>query len=139
MAKKIEERLGDWSKETLVVDKRARNVTAAAPPVETGPVTVEPSGRWRGPLGFMDEWSADQRMLATPDTEVRARPLPLPLLVQETLAKGHDGAKLGVGVIDRIWVDGNAVWGEGRFDMEDPIGRDLARKVGLGFVRFVSL
>lgn len=106
---------------------------------ETGPVTVEPSGRWRGPLGFMDEWSADQRMLSTPDQGVRSRPLPLPLLVQGTLAKGHDGSELGVGVIDRIWTEGNAVWGEGRFDMEDPLGRELARKVGLGFIRFVSL
>jgi 8-oxo-dGTP pyrophosphatase MutT (NUDIX family) len=106
---------------------------------ETGPVTVEPSGRWRGVLGFMDEWSADQRMLATPEGGVRSRPLPLPLLVQGTLAKGHDGSELGVGVIDRIWTEGSQVWGEGRFDMEDPVGRDLARKVGLGFVRFVSL
>jgi len=106
---------------------------------ETGPVTVEPSGRWRGVLGFMDEWSADQRMLATPEEGVRARPLPLPLLVQGTLAKGHDGSELGVGVVDRIWTEGTAVWGEGRFDMEDPIGRALARKVGLGFIRFVSL
>jgi 8-oxo-dGTP pyrophosphatase MutT (NUDIX family) len=106
---------------------------------DTGPVTVEPSGRWRGPLGFMDEWSADQRMLSTPEEGVRSRPLPLPLLVQGTLAKGHDGSELGVGVIDRIWTDGNAVWGEGRFDMDDPIGRELARKVGLGFIRFVSL
>lgn len=125
-------------------------LTAASAPLEesmttptatpdTGPVTVEPSGRWRGVLGFMDEWSADQRMLATPEEGVRARPLPLPLLVQGTLAKGHDGSELGVGVIDRIWTEGNAVWGEGRFDMEDPVGRDLARKVGLGFIRFVSL
>ncbi|MFC4328338.1 NUDIX domain-containing protein [Streptomyces andamanensis] len=106
---------------------------------ESGPVTVEPSGRWRGVLGFMDEWSADLRMLAAPGEQVRARPLPLPLLVQGTLAEGHEGGKLGVGVIDRVWTEGNAVWGEGRFDMEDPVGADLARKVGLGFIRFVSL
>lgn len=104
-----------------------------------GPVQVSPSGRWRGPLGFMDEWSADQRMLGTPEGGVRSRPMPLPLLVQGALANGHDGGELGVGVIDRIWTDGNAVWGEGRFDMDDPIGVQLARKVGLGFIRFVSL
>lgn len=110
-------------------------VTTEAP----GPVQVSPSGRWRGVLGFMDEWSADQRMLAAPEQGVRSRPLPLPLLVQGTLANGHDGSKLGVGAIDRIWTDGNAVWGEGRFDMDDPLGAQLARKVGLGFIRFVSL
>lgn len=158
-----------WKPENLVIDKRAKRrsprqtqaahqgagtqlaaqrepeegsavtSTTTAPAPDTGPVTVEPSGRWRGVLGFMDEWSADQRMLATPGDGVRCRPLPLPLLVQGTLANGHDGSELGVGVIDRIWVEGNAVWGEGRFDMEDPVGRNLARKVGLGFIRFVSL
>ncbi len=123
--------------------------TMAPPPTATtapradtttpGPVTVTPTGRWRGVLGFMDEWSADQRMLAAPDAGVRSRPLPLPLLVQPTLANGHDGASLGVGVIDRLWTEGNALMGEGRFDMDDPIGAQLARKVGLGFIRFVSL
>jgi 8-oxo-dGTP pyrophosphatase MutT (NUDIX family) len=29
--------------------------------------------------------------------------------------------------------------GEGRFDMDDPAGAELARKVGAGFIRFVSL
>lgn len=111
--------------------------TAPAPPA----VTVTDSGRWRGVLGLMDAWSADARMLEAPtDGEpVRARPLPLPLLVQPELAPGHDGGKLGIGVIDRIWTEQGFVMGEGRFDMEDPTGAELARKVGLGFIRFVSL
>lgn len=114
--------------------------TAVAPP-DTPAVTVTASGRWRGVLGLMDAWSADARMLEAPqDGEpVRARPLPLPLLVQPELAPGHDGGKLGVGVIDRIWTEQGFVMGEGRFDMEDPAGAELARKVGLGFIRFVSL
>lgn len=114
--------------------------TATAPaPAPGRPITVSPSGRWLGTLGFMDEWSADLRMLAAPEDGVRARPLPLPLLVQEVLADGHEGSKLGIGTIDRIWTEGNAVLGEGRFDMEDPLGAKLARKVGLQFIRFVSL
>lgn len=114
--------------------------TAVAPP-DTPAVTVSASGRWRGVLGLMDAWSADGRMLEAPDdgVAVRARPLPLPLLVQPELAPGHDGGKLGVGVIDRIWTEQGFVMGEGRFDMEDPAGAELARKVGLGFIRFVSL
>jgi hypothetical protein len=116
--------------------------TATAP--ATGPdtaVTVTPNGRWRGVLGLMNAWSADQRMLQAPDADapVRARPLPLPLLVQPELAPGHEGAKLGVGVIDRVWTEGEWVMGEGRFDMDDPLGVELARKVGSGFIRFVSL
>ncbi|MFE2934851.1 phage minor head protein [Streptomyces sp. NPDC059278] len=127
---------------TLTAASTGEDPAMATPTVTTeapGPVQVSPSGRWRGVLGFMDEWSADQRMLAAPTDGVRSRPLPLPLLVQGALASGHDGGELGVGVIDRVWTDGNAVWGEGRFDMEDPIGQQLARKVGLGFIRFVSL
>jgi hypothetical protein len=114
--------------------------TAVAPP-ETPAVTVTASGRWRGVLGLMDAWSADQRMLMAPqDGEpVRARPLPLPLLVQPELAPGHDGGKLGVGVMDRVWTENGFVMGEGRFDMADPDGAKLARKVGEGFIRFVSL
>lgn len=114
--------------------------TAVAPP-DTPAVTVTASGRWRGVLGLMDAWSADGRMLEGPQDEgaVRARPLPLPLLVQPELAPGHDGGKLGVGVIDRIWTEDGFVMGEGRFDMADPYGADLARKVGEGFIRFVSL
>jgi 8-oxo-dGTP pyrophosphatase MutT (NUDIX family) len=115
--------------------------TAVAPAPDTPAVTVSASGRWRGVLGLMDAWSADGRMLEAPDdgVAVRARPLPLPLLVQPELAPGHDGGKLGVGVIDRIWTEQGFVMGEGRFDMEDPAGAELARKVGLGFIRFVSL
>lgn len=113
--------------------------TAVAPDLPA--VTVTANGRWRGVLGLMDAWSADARMLEAPaDGEpVRARPLPLPLLVQPELAPGHDGGKLGIGVIDRIWTEQGFVMGEGRFDMADPAGAELARKVGEQFVRFVSL
>lgn len=113
--------------------------TAVAP--DAPQVTVTASGKWRGVLGFMDEWSADARMLQGPDdgAPVRIRPLPLPLLVQPELAPGHDGGKLGIGVIDRIWTENGFVMGEGRFDMADPLGAELARKVGEGFIRFVSL
>jgi hypothetical protein len=119
-------------------DTPMTTATPTAP--DPGAVQVSPTGNWRGPLGFMDEWSADQRMLSAPvEAAVRARPLPLPLLVQGTLASGHEGSELGVGVIDRIWVEGNTIMGEGRFDMEDPDAANIARKVGLGFIRFVSL
>lgn len=102
-------------------------------------VTVEPSGRWEGVLGVMDQWSADKRMLRAPEGPVRTRPLPLPLLVQPELAPGHDRAKLGIAQIERVWSDGDRVMGSGTIDMEDPLGQDLARKIAAGFVRFVSL
>lgn len=111
--------------------------TATATP--PGAVSVAPDGRWRGALGFIDRWSADGRMLAAPPDGVRVRPLPLPLAVQSTLADGHDGGAVGLGVIDRVWVEGETVMGEGRFDMADPTAAQIARKVGLGFLRFVSL
>lgn len=106
---------------------------------EPGGLKVGSDGSWEGVLGLMDQWSSDMRMLAAPEGPVRARPLPLPLLVQGELAPGHDKGKLGVGRIDEIWSDGNFIMGRGKFDIADPFGAELARKVGEGFVRFVSL
>jgi hypothetical protein len=109
-------------------------------PTATG-VTVASDGSWEGVLGLMDQWSSDLRMLAAPTdgNPIRSRPLPLPLLVQGELAPGHDKGKLGVGRIDAVWADGNKIMGKGKFDINDPFGAELARKVGEGFIRFVSL
>ena len=102
-------------------------------------VHVSANGRWQGVLGVMDEWSADRRMLAAPEGAIRTRPLPLPLLLQPELAPGHDKGQLGIAQIDRVWAEGNRIMGSGSIDMSDPAGKELARKIGAGFIRFVSL
>lgn len=111
---------------------RQQALTAAA-------VTVEADGAWSGVLAIANEFSADQRMLRTPEGGYRSRPLPLPMLVQTELNNGHDKAKLGLSRLDRIWVEGDNIMGEGQFDMADPLAAEIARKVSEGFMRFVSL
>lgn len=127
-------------------------LTAATPPKEATvpatttapehpPTQVDSEGRWRGVLGVMGEWSADRRMLAEPEggQPVRTRPLPLPMLVQPELAPGHDKAELGLARLDRIWVEGRKLMGEGSIDLSDPRGVRLAQKIAGRYMRFVSL
>jgi hypothetical protein len=98
-------------------------------------------GTWRGvlaPLGVFAS-SRDRRLLARPENGVpRTRPLPLPLLYQDALSQGHDGA-VPVGVIDHAWIEGDLLMGEGRFDLEDERAADVARKVHQNWLRFVSV
>lgn len=108
---------------------------------DAGTITVDEGGQWSGPIGMVDEWSADFRRLSLQDAdEVDTRPLPLPVLVQWNLAPGHEGAELGLMRMDRVWYDGGGlVMGEGAIDMQDPAGVRLAGKIRDKFLRFVSM
>ncbi|MFD8335538.1 hypothetical protein ACFV42_23195 [Streptomyces solisilvae] len=115
--------------------------TDTAPNTTTEGDEAPVPGTWRGvlaPLGVFAS-SRDRRLLARPDDGVpRTRPLPLPLLYQDALAPGHEGG-VPVGVIDRTWIEGDLLMGEGRFDMEDERAADVARKVHQNWLRFVSV
>ncbi|MGW7504409.1 NUDIX domain-containing protein [Streptomyces albidoflavus] len=114
------------------------SLTAAAG--DSAALQVAEDGSWSGPVGLLDEWSADDRMLATPSSgEIEVRPLPVPVLVQWHLSAGHEGGELGLMRMDRVWQDGRYVMAAGQIDMEDPGGVRLARKIRGKFVRFVSL
>jgi len=54
------------------------------------------------------------------------------------LLRRYDGG-VPVGVIDRAWIEGDLLMGEGRFDMEDERAADVARKVHQQWLRFVSV
>lgn len=98
-------------------------------------------GSWWGVLAPLDTPSADGRMIATPDTEdgtPRTRPLPLPLLYQDTLASGHDGA-FQVGLICGVLAANGNLYAYGTFDMEDPRAAGIARKVASGNAGWVSV
>lgn len=110
---------------------------AEQPSVLPAPPRPVPDG-WRGVLVPLDTLSCDGRVVAAPTGELTTRPMPLPLLAQEQLAQGHDGAVV-VGLIDRAWVQDGAVWGEGRFDLQDDAGRLWARRLGDGFAGWVSV
>ncbi|MFB6813108.1 hypothetical protein ACFCV8_00975 [Streptomyces sp. NPDC056347] len=112
------------------------SLIAAADPAT---VAVADDGTWTGTIALVNEWSADQRMLALADgAEVDVRPLPLPVTVQYVTGPGHDGATVGLMTLDEVWQDEHRVMGRGRIDLDDPQGAALARKIERGFLRFVS-
>lgn len=92
--------------------------------------------RWRGviaPLNTADAAGRRIKMAAAPKT----RMLPLPLRYAAQDWGGHSGA-VTVGAIDRVWIDNGQLWGEGRFDLDDPFASDVVRKIKMGFVRHMS-
>jgi F like protein len=113
----------------------SHSITASGDPVTTA--TLSPN--WAGPLAPLNVDSADGRRLALPPGEPTTRPLPLPLLYQDALSQGHSGA-VPVGVIDKVnLTDDGSLWGEGRFDLEDPRAADVARKVSDGMLGWISV
>ncbi|MRH86002.1 hypothetical protein GFY24_00730 [Nocardia sp. SYP-A9097] len=120
------------------------STVATDPPPQDAPAAAPqgvPPG-WRGPILAVNTRSGDPKDLVREyvlvGTEVPQRPLPLPLQGQLQIAEGHDGA-IGIGVITRLWVQDNAVWGEGLFDLADPVAADWAGKLGRGFAGWVSV
>jgi hypothetical protein len=109
--------------------------TTAPPPADPEESLPPPDG-WRGVLCPLDVQSSDNRVIATPtEGTPLSRPLPLTLYYQGEVEHGHDGAR-PAGSIDRVWVEGNLVMGEGAFlealpgawNASDHLGAD----VGLG-------
>lgn len=97
------------------------------------------NGRWRGLLVPLDRVSGDGRVLATPPGgHLRVRPLPLPLMYQDSTDVGHKGAVL-VGLTDRVWLADGAVWGEGAFNLSDPRAAAVYDKLAGGWHRWVSV
>lgn len=94
---------------------------------------------WQGVLAPLNTESGDGRILVLDDgQEPQVRPLPLPLHAQRQLGEGHDGGVV-VGRINRIWVDGGNLMGEGDFDMADPEAAEWVRKLDDGFAGGVSV
>lgn len=106
---------------------------------QTATVEVADDGTWNGTIALVNEWSADGRMLAlADDQDADVRPLPLPVTVQYVTGPGHDNATVGLMTLDEVSRDGSRLLGRGRIDLDDPQGAALARKIKLGFFRFVS-
>lgn len=112
-----------------------RGVVAASTHLTEASVDIKDG--WRGVLAPLGTLSGDGRILAKPD-ELVARELPRPLKFQPADAPGHDGAVV-VGSITRVWIEADSLMGEGRFDLEDPVAAEVARKVGEGFAGWVSV
>lgn len=94
--------------------------------------------RWRGPVMPVNRPAADGRTMSLAvEAEVPARPLPLPLSAQESLADGHDGSVV-VGLIERFWLEGDMVHAEGSFDLGNPVAAEWSRRLGAGSAGWVS-
>lgn len=92
--------------------------------------------QWRGviaPLHTPDAVGRTIKMSGAP----KSRKLPLPLRYQPADWGAHTGA-VQVGSIDRVWIEGNELWGEGRFMDDDEQAFQVARKIRNGFVRHIS-
>lgn len=96
--------------------------------------TVLPDG-WRGVIAGLDRPTGDSRYLATPQGGVRTREYPLTLTLQHV----GEGVDIPIGNVERVWVEGGMLHGEGRFDLESEEGRDAARRLAEGFVNTVSI
>lgn len=126
------------------IDDNGRPLVAAATTEDddmTAPATT-PAGRppsgWRGTLAPIGVRSGDDRLLAVPEV-LNTRELPLPLLYQESLAPGHDGAIGGLMNITRAWIENGSLMGEGKFDLTDPRAVNIIHKIQGGFLRWVSV
>lgn len=91
---------------------------------------------WRALIAPVNVKDAGGRSIPMGST-ARYRRLPLPFRYQREDWGGHSGA-VQVGNIDRVWMENGALWGEGTFDLDDPLAQDVVRKIRSGFVRHVS-
>jgi hypothetical protein len=108
----------------------------AAPADQGAEAAALPTG-WRGVLAPLDTQSGDGRILATP-AELRLRTAPISLLFQPELDDFHGGAVVA-GRIDRAWIDGGMLMGEGCFDLGSDNGREAARLLAGGFSNGISI
>lgn len=106
-------------------------------PTQIEPTADAPPGRWRGLLLPVNIASGDKHQAVLVGNEVPQRPLPLPLSAQLELDDGHKGSVV-IGLIDRLWVQEGGVWGEGSFDLADPVATTWAAKVGRRVAGWVS-
>jgi hypothetical protein len=122
----------------------ADELTAALEAAVTAPAIDAPTAArslpdgWRGPLAPLGVPSGDGRVITDPGDALAVRPLPLPLLAQEALAEGHDGA-IVVGLIDNVWIEDGRLWGEGRLDLDDDASSRWARRLADGYAGWVSV
>ena len=107
----------------------------------TSPPTESSTGvaGWAGLLVPYDQPSVDGRIIRRPPGGARIRDLPIELKYQEAATCGHDNALIGLAAITHTWETEDGLWGSGPFDMQDPRGSELARKVHQGFVGHVSV
>lgn len=96
-----------------------------------------PSGYFRAQLAPLEK-QGDYRVLGTPPgSQVRCRNQ-MWLLFQPSNKPAHEDA-IPVGRIDRAWIEGSSLMGEGVLDMEDPTARDVHRKLAKRFAGTVSV
>lgn len=95
----------------------------------------EQPGRWKAVLMLEEERTDDLREFEAGAITWREPPLPLMVMVDND--EGHMDAIIA-GKIEHIWREGNLIMGEGSFDLGGDNGREAARLVQEGILRWVS-
>lgn len=104
-------------------------------PDEAAPEGVLPA-RWEGTLILEGVRTDDFREIAPNALEWRE--LPLPLMYQEATDWGHDQSVMAGSIEAISRKDDGRIWGEGPFDLDGDAGKEAARQMGAGFLRWVS-
>ena len=92
---------------------------------------------WRGTIAVLETKSGDRRALKFPEEEPRIREKTY-LYYAPAAWGGHDGA-VNIGTIDRVWLEGTSLKGEGRFDLGDLWALEVVRKMRGGFAGGISV
>ena len=91
--------------------------------------------RWSGTVILEGVRTDDGREIA--EGGLTWRDLPLPLMYQEATDWGHNQSVMA-GNIETLERKGNKIAGTGSFDLEGDDGKEAARQMGQGFLRWVS-
>lgn len=115
---------------------------AAAAPAETDEPTETDEtlpDRWEAVLTLEGVRTDDHRMIA--ENALSWRDLPLPLMFMSTSTHGgyEPGPSHLAGSIETIERSGGEIRGTGTFDLDGEWGREAARTVGAGLMRWVSV
>lgn len=104
--------------------------------VEGNPNAVAIPERWEGTIILEGLRTDDGRQIK--EGGLGWRGLPLPFMFQPATNPGHGQSRLAGSIESIERRDGGIIWGEGRFDLDGVDGKEAARLVGEGFLRWVS-
>ena len=93
---------------------------------------------WRGVMAPLGQKDGIGRRIPIRNVDTDSRKMPLPFRYRPADFGGHHGS-VPIGTVDRAWIEGDKLWGEGRFDDEDETARTVFSKIRRKFLRHISV
>ena len=93
---------------------------------------------WRGVMAPLNQGDSIGRRIPIKNIDTDSRKMPIPFRWRPADFGGHTGA-VAIGMVDRAWIEGGKLWGEGRFDDEDANARTVFSKIKRRFLRHISV